>query len=326
MPVDPPPLTEAPTRRRLWWRGLLRGFLGWMLGLSLAALALMLTAWLGLHWFILPNIDQWRPDIEARARQALGVPIRIGAIRVESKGWVPTIELKDVAFLDSQANIALKLPKILASLSPHSVLALEPRFRQLIIDGAHLEIERDTQGRLSVAGIALQNGKGSDEGLHWLMRQGEVAILSGSLRFTDHQRGAPPLALSGVQLVILNSARKHSMRLDATPPAEWGERFSVRGKFTQSLLEKAGNWQRWSGTLYSELPSADLRQLKQYITLPFALQEGFGAARAWVDIREGTPRAATVDVALHAVTANSRCSRSASPRRAVWSGPAAICL
>lgn len=301
MPVDPPLLTEAPSRRRTWWRGLLRGLLGWALGLSLTALTLMLAAWLGLHWLILPNIDQWRPDIEARASQTLGVPIRIGAIRVESKGWVPTIELHDVAFLDSQGQAALKLPKILASLSPHSVLALEPRFRQLLVDGAHLEIERNAQGHLSVAGIALDHGQDHDEGIHWLMRQGEVAILRSSLRFTDHQRGAPPLALSDMQLVILNSVRKHSIRLDATPPGEWGERFSVRGKFTQSLLDKAGNWRRWSGTLYSELPGADLSQLRAYIDLPFALAQGFGAARAWVDIQSGVPRAATVDVALDGV-------------------------
>lgn len=303
MPADPPPFTEALSGRRPWWRNRLRGLLGWALGLGLTALTLMLAAWLGLHWVILPNIDPWRPDIEARASQILGVPIRIGAIRVESKGWgwVPTIELHDVTFLDSQGKVALKLPRILASLSPHSVLALEPRFRQLLIDGAHLEIERNAQGHLSVAGIALDNGKGHDEGIHWLMRQGEVAILRSSLRFTDLQRGVPPLALSDVQWVMLNSVRKHSMRLDATPPAEWGERFSVRGKFTQSLLDKAGNWQRWSGTLYSELPSADLSQLKQYIDLPFALEQGFGAARAWVDFQAGVPRAATVDVTLNGV-------------------------
>ena len=308
MPVDPPSLlpllTDAVPLRPLW-RRVLRHVVGWMLGLTATGLGLTLAVWLGLHWFILPHIDQWRAEIETRTSQALGVPVRLGSIQVQSRGWAPTIELHDVVFLDAQARPALVLPRVLASLSPRSVLALEPRFRQLVIDGARLEIERDAQGRLSVAGLALQPGKagGAHAGLNWLFRQQEIAIRGASLRWTDLQRQAPPLSLDEVQLVVRNGLRQHNLRLDATPPPAWGQRFSLRGRFDQSLLADSGDWQHWSGTLYSELPQADVAELKRYVSLPFALEEGEGALRAWVELQDGQPRAATVDVALRAVAA-----------------------
>ena len=76
------------------------------------------------------------PAIEARASRMLGAPIRIGAIEARSSGWVPALELRDVRVLDAEQRVALTLPRVFAALSPRSLLALEPRFAQLLIDGA----------------------------------------------------------------------------------------------------------------------------------------------------------------------------------------------
>ena len=46
----------------------------------------LLVAWLALHWFILPHIQQWRAPIEARVGKALGIAVRIGTIEVRSSG------------------------------------------------------------------------------------------------------------------------------------------------------------------------------------------------------------------------------------------------
>jgi len=44
--------------------------------------SLLLIAWLTLHWGILPQAPQWRPQIEQRASKALGIPVHIGSIEV----------------------------------------------------------------------------------------------------------------------------------------------------------------------------------------------------------------------------------------------------
>ena len=263
----------------------------------------MLIAWVSLHWFILPHIEQWRVPIESRASAVLGVAVRIGTIDVRSSGWVPGIELRDVVLLDSAQRVALRLPRVVAALSPRSLLALDLRFEQLLIEGAELEVRRDRQGRIFIAGIDIGGTGAADDGgaADWFFKQDEFVIRNGALRWTDEQRGAAPLALTDVQLVMRNGLRAHEMRLDATPPADWGDRFTLQASFSQPLLGRSGDWRRWSGSAYASLPRADVRELKQHVTLPFELSEGNGALRAWFELKDGQPHAATVDLALREV-------------------------
>ena len=53
--------------------------------------------------------------------------------------------------------------------------------------------------------------------------------------------------------------------------------------------------------MYSDLPRADVRELRRYVDLPFELSEGDGALRGWFEVHEGRPEAATLDVSLRAV-------------------------
>lgn len=293
----------APRSRGAWLAARLRWIARVLAGLVIAAWSLLLVAWLTLHWGILPHIQQWRPQIEARASDALGVPVRIGNIGVRSSGWMPTLELHDVVLQDSRGQAGLRLPRIVAALSARSLFALELRFEQLLIDGAQLEMRRDREGRLFVAGLDLSapGGSGDNAMANWFFRQPEFVIRGGSLRWTDEQRGAPTLSLADVQLVVRNGLRRHEMRLDATPPGEWGERFTLRARFTQPLLTDSGDWSRWSGLVFAQLPRADVRELRRHVSLPFELSEGEGALRAWIDVQDGRPRGVTTDLALREV-------------------------
>ena len=276
-----------------------------LLGLLVLAWSLLLIAWLTLHWGILPHIHQWREPIEARASKALGLPVRIGNIEVRSSGWVPSFELREVQLLDAEQRPALRLPRVFAAVSARSLLSFEPRFEQLLIDGAELDIRRDAKGRISVAGLAFGDTNDGSDGsaiADWFFNQGEFVIRGGALRWTDEQRGAAPLALRDLQLVVRNGLRTHGFRLDATPPPEWGERFSASGRFTQPLLARSSDWRRWSGQAHVSLPRADVRELRQHVALPFELSEGDGALRGWFELKNGKPQAATVDVALRAVS------------------------
>jgi len=278
-----------------------------LLGLVFTVWSLLLIAWLTLHWGILPHIQQWREPIEQRASKALGVPVRIGAIEVRSSGWVPSFELREVVLLDANNTPALRLPRVFAAISPRSLLSFELRFEQLLIDDAQLEIRRDATGRIFVAGLdfsgaEVANDTAGSEASDWFFAQREFVIRGGALRWTDEQRKAAPLALTDVQIVVRNGLRQHAFRLDATPPAEWGDRFSATGQFTQPLLARRGDWRRWSGSAYANLPRADVRELRQHVALPFEISEGVGALRGWFDLKNGEPSAATIDMALRAVS------------------------
>ncbi|MBC7730522.1 MAG: TIGR02099 family protein [Bacteriovorax sp.] len=273
-----------------------------LVGAVIVIWSVLLVAWLALHWWILPHIEQWRGPIEMQASRALGVPLRIGQIEVRSSGWVPSVELREVQLLDAQQRTALRLPRVFAAISPRSLLSFELRFEQLLIDGAELDVRRDASGRIFVAGFDSSGPEQDSAAADWFFKQREVVIRGGSLRWTDEQRQAAPLALADVQLVFRNGLRNHEMRLDATPPADWGDRFIAIARFTQPLLARGSDWRRWSGEAYASLPRADVHALRQHLNLPFELSEGIGALRGWFAVKDGQPNGATVDIALRDVS------------------------
>jgi uncharacterized protein (TIGR02099 family) len=295
------------TRASRWPLRLCWHSLRWALLVLALLWALGVVAWSVLHWAILPHANDWRPWLEKEASKALGLELRIGSIRVESGGWMPRMELGDVQVLDAAGRPALRLPRVAAVLSAQSLLVLEPRFSQLRVDAPELIIRRDAQGRIFIAGLGLDEAEKTDAGtteagMDWLFSQPELAIINGRVRWVDEKRAdARPLELSQLNFIMRNGLRRHDLRLDATPPADWGRRFTLRGQFTQSLLKRPGEFQHWSGQVYAELPRADLSQLKRHVDLPFQLSEGDGAVRAWGQIKDGQPVSATLDLALRSV-------------------------
>jgi uncharacterized protein YhdP len=270
--------------------------------ISVLVIALALV-WVALVHFILPRINDFRPRLELEVSKALGVKVTVGEIEVLSRGLAPSLSLREVRLFDPLGREALRLGEVGATLSPRSLLALSPRFAQLVVDGVNLDVRRDTQGKLWVAGLDFSNGGGdSRAGTDWVFSQGELALRGGHITWTDELRGAPPLSLSQVNAVLRNPGQRHQFRLDATPPVEWGERFSVRGQLSRRFVDtRPGDWAKWSGTVYADFPRVDVKGLNKQVHLPADVQNGLGAIRAWGDVERGRVRSVTADVVLQDV-------------------------
>jgi len=277
---------------------------------------LLILSWGVLHGIIVPRIGDWRPQVETAATRALGIPVTIGTLRAESNSTVPTVELLDVVLHDASGREALRLPRITTALSVRSLWHLG--VEQLVIEGPELDVRRTAQGRITVAGIDVtaQPDRPSSAA-NWLFAQSELALLHGVLRWTDESRPqAVPLELTDVNLVLRNPGRQHLMRLDATPPPEWGQRFSLRAQLRQPLLQTGHDkWQTWSGTLFGEFDQLNLSHLRQYIdsmaTLDVEVREGQGALRLWADVQKGSVTGLTTDLALNQLAV--RLARDRTP-------------
>jgi uncharacterized protein (TIGR02099 family) len=275
----------------------------WILWLLATAWLVLALAWGALHGWIVPRIGELRPDLEREAARVLGVPVRIGGIAAQSSGMIPSFELTNVVLLDTQGREALRLPRIVAALTPRSLWNLG--FDQLVIDGPEIDIRRSQDGHIHVAGLDLSKAEtGDSRAADWLFGQTELLVRHGTVRWTDELRGAPPLALREVEFLMQNSTRRHAMRLDATPPPEWGDRFTLRSRFRQALLSRhPAQWQDWSGQLFADFGRVDLSQLRRYVSLGVDVTGGRGAVRAWVDMVKGQLTGATADVVLADVDA-----------------------
>ena len=279
------------------------GFARWSLGCLLVLWLLLAVGWGALHGWIVPRIGEFRPQLEAQAARALGVPVRIGSITARSEGLIPSVELLDVALLDAQGRAALQLPRVVVALSPRSLL--NRGFEQLYIERPDLDIRRQADGRIVVAGLTFSETAGADNAAaDWLFSQGEVVIQGGTLRWTDELRGAPELALEEVDVLLRNSSWQHNMRIAATPPPAWGERFTLTGRFRAPLLRaRDGNWQHWSGQLFADFSRVDVSRLRHHADVGFEVAQGRGAVRAWADVQRGRIVGGTADLLLTDVNA-----------------------
>ena len=273
-------------------------FARWSLWLLLTCWLVLVLAWGALHGWIVPRIGEFRPQVEIQAGRALGTAVRIGSITATSEGLIPSFELIDVVLLDAQGRAALRLPRVLVALSPKSLW--NRGFEQLYIDRPELDIRRAADGRISIAGLDFSRAGDNDgQAADWFFRQTEIVIRQGTVRWTDETRGAPPLALGQVDFLMRNTLRRHALRLDATPPPAWGDRFSIQGLFRQPLLSvRQGQWQEWEGTVHGDFSRVDVSQLRRYAHIGMEVTEGWGALRAWVDIDRGQLVGGAADVAL----------------------------
>jgi uncharacterized protein (TIGR02099 family) len=304
-PTIPSPTPQpALLSRRLQWLALAVRILLWLVA---GAWVLFGLSWIVLHGWIVPRIGEFRPRLEIEASKALGVPVRIGEITANSQGMIPSFELRDVTLLDPQGREALRLPRLLGALSPSSVWSLG--FEQLYIDKPELDIRRAADGKIYVGGLDVSQDRaaGQSAAADWFFSQTEFVIRGGTVRWTDELQKAPALALTQVDWVMRNARRRHLMRLDATPPPEWGDRFTARGVFRQSLLSSdAGDFEGWTGQVFADFGRVDASRVRQYLnmdTLGVELIRGSGALRAWADISKGQIIGGTADVALQDVDA-----------------------
>ncbi len=289
------------TRKSVWRRAL-----GWMLALVLVGWVSVFMAWGALHIFIVPRIAEYREVLQQQATRALGLRVEVGQISVQGGWLVPWFELQDIQLYDKEGRDALRLPRVWVAISPWS--ALRGQFEQLAIDQPELEIRRDANGHVWVAGLDTQ-AEGDGTAANWFFSQPEFLVREGVVHWRDESRSAtlqasaPVITLTQVNVAIKNQWWRHTVRADLTPPQVLGRPLSVQGEFSQWPWHDAGDLSTWSGEGFANLSFVDLATLRQWVPMErgLSLQEGRGAVRLWADVQQGELIGVTADVALDAV-------------------------
>jgi uncharacterized protein YhdP len=147
------------------WQRVVQVVLRALVGLWLC----LVLAWCALHAFILPRLSENQTWLQQQASRALGVRVQLGALQVTGSWWLPWLQLKDVDLYDAQGREALHLSHVTLAFSPVSLL--RGGFEQVVIDQPDLDIRRDAQGRVWVAGLPLQNQSQDTDAADWFFRK-----------------------------------------------------------------------------------------------------------------------------------------------------------
>lgn len=282
--------------------------LRWLARLLVLAYFIFCGLFLTLRYAVLPNIDNYKGDIERLTSQVVGRPVTIARVYASWDGLQPYLSLNDVVVLDKDGRQALSLPSISATFSWWSVVAAEVRLALLEINRPDLDIRRAADGNLYVGGIMVDTGKSADNrGANWLLEQREIVVHEGRLRWNDNQRGAPELILADLNFRLRNQARHHRFGLQATPPAALAAPIDVRADFVHPHFSRnISDALRWKGVLFADLPNTDLAAWRAYADSPIELMQGSGSVRAWLNFNQARIADFTADLTLSGVAARLR--------------------
>ena len=267
---------------------------------------------LTLRYVVLPNIGQYKDQIAEKISTASGQKVTIGQIKAGWEGLNPHLSLYDIDLYDAQQRPALKLQHIETSLSWLSIPLLEPRLSSLAIYSPELTIRREVDGSLYVAGIAM-SGPARPAFPNWLLKQAQIDVIDASVLWQDDLRKAPPLALNKLTLQIINPPWEslvghHKFGLRATPSAGSSYPIDIRGNVYGRDVAKLNDWH---GTIFARLEGTDIAAWRNWISYPFDLREGFGAAQFWMDFERSKPTKITSDVLLSNV--KTRLAKNSPP-------------
>jgi uncharacterized protein (TIGR02099 family) len=242
-------------------------------GLAFAALIL------GLRYWMLPNIDQYREQLAQAVSEAANQRVTIGRISGDWDGIRPHLVLADVTVHDPGGRPVLTLSRVENVLSWLSLATLEPRFHSLEIREPALAVRRDVHGVISIAGTELKEEHGGGGFADWLLRQREIIVRDATVTWHDELRGAAPLRLERVDLLMHNRGERHRFGLHGTPPPQLAGRLDIRGELRgRTVAELAA----WNGRLFAELDYADIAAWQAWISYPIDVRQGAGALRMWL--------------------------------------------
>ena len=220
--------------RFLWW--------------SVAALVVTLAVTLSAARLLLPEMSEYRSQIESLAADYLHRQVRIGSLDAAWHGLSPVLRLKRVVvsggdlpaqeLLIDEVQVALDLVDTLWS----------RKWRTAGIRLIGLELAIDTD---------LVHRRGSLEwlaSLGWLLHQRSISLEQLRLHWNDPGLFPSPVLLEEVSLQLLNEGARHQFLLNAPLASPLGESVRVSADFRGPGNDPA----RWRGKLYVKTVGLDL--------------------------------------------------------------------
>jgi uncharacterized protein (TIGR02099 family) len=249
---------------------------------------------LGVRHGVLPNVPAYRAEVAGLLSRSLGRPVEIASLSAEWRGLHPTFRIGGLTVKDAAGRPALTLDRVEAEPAWMSLLLMRLRLNRLEIDSPDLAIRRDADGRLFVAGLAVQADGGEGDFAQWLFDQRRIQIRNARLTWHDALRGADPLVLDKLEFRLDNSGSHHRFGLTAHPPSRLAAALDLRGDLRGSDPARPEDWR---GELYAGLDYADLGAWRPWVDYPLPV-DGAGGLRVWFEFGAGRVTGVTADFAL----------------------------
>ncbi|MBM3351036.1 MAG: TIGR02099 family protein [Betaproteobacteria bacterium] len=256
-----------------------------MLWLTAATFALFAIAALTIHFWLMPNVGQYKADIARYASQAMQQKVTIGDLKAGWHALNPYLTISNINIYDAENRPSLQLHNTDVTLSWLSIPLLEPHLSKISIHAPALTIRRDADGEIFVAGISVL-GQSDPTMVNWLLRQNKLNIQHAKIIWLDEKRNAPSLSLNDVSITLSSPPwrgflKQHSLKISATPSVASQQPILISADLRGDDVSKRDEWH---GSIDVKLTDTNLAAFKPWLDYPIDLQSGTGHAEFHLEL------------------------------------------
>ncbi|WP_223486258.1 YhdP family protein [Pseudomonas sp. A-RE-19] len=258
-------------------------------GLGLCALVLVLMAlFVSLGRELTPLVAEYRAEVEAKASDALGMPLRIGALEGKWSGLAPVLLAHDV--MVGEGSNALRLDQVRAVPDLWaSLLARDVRIAHLELSGLKVSLKEGDDGHWVLEGLPVRQDQPLDpeQLLNHMQRVQQLSVLDSQVTLQPLEQ--QPLTLTYVGLTLKTGVSRQRLDARLTLPDGQPVAMSVRTRL------RAAQWEDGEVDAYLSLPQSDWSKwLPERLTQQWNFSEIKAGGEFWVNWSEGALQRAAI--------------------------------
>ncbi len=251
---------------------------------SAAAIIICMAVALAVLRVALPDLGNYKSDIEKFISNEMGYPVGIDDIEAKWVGWIPNLDITNIKIFDKDKQnsiIAFKEAHIkfdlLSSVSQKTIIP-----SHIMVNGTSLTFARLRDGSIIIveSGTNLSEGGGNNQALtNWFKQQNNLIIVDAKLTWVDLQNDNPPVTFENTFIELssdLNGilANGTADLIQHDEIAAFDFKISMTGDITT---------QDWSGSISLNTNDFDISQIfaqQSLIDINVGRQKGNGQLNA----------------------------------------------
>ncbi len=258
-------------------------------GLGLCALLLVLAAlYVSLGRELIPLVAEYRADVEAKARETVGMPLQIGGLEGRWSGMAPILLAHDVTVGEGANALHLDQVRVVPDVWA-SLLARAVRIEHLELNGLKISLKEGPGGQWALEGLPIQQNQplAPEQLLNRLQIVAQLSVLDSqiTLQPIDHV----PLTLTYVGLNLKTGIGRQRLDARLTLPDGQPMAMSLRSRI------RADQWQEAEVDAYLSLPQSDWSKwLPERLTQQWNFSEIKAGGELWASWSKGALQNAAI--------------------------------
>ncbi len=231
----------------------------------------------------LTQVNSYKFELEQQIQQAIQLPIQIGKLETNMRGFSPGLVLQQIHIDSDKAPMQLQEVRIGIDLLQLLLTGDPIAASWVTLVGLNIDVIRNTDGKISIKGIP-----SSDEQPTWLMQGSKYEILQSKIHWQDLQNNGKNIAFERIDLVLKNHYLDGSHELHAVTqlPERYGDSLRFSADITGNIFEPA----TLEGQIYLEANNLQGPALAEgHLPHGLTISAGSGDLKIWSHLHNAEP-------------------------------------